>query len=91
MCFTFLIQQYADPQENNRSYFRFVLYITQIRSGLFFGRFEGNSILTKNAETRILLQNSICLFYNSFFQHFYANLFNKIFFVMFEAVSTQGF
>ena len=59
MCFTFLIKQYADPQENNRSYFRFVLYITQIRSGLFFGRFEGNSILTKNAETRILLQNSI--------------------------------
>ena len=28
-------------------------------AGLFFVRFKENSILTKNAETRILLQNSI--------------------------------
>ena len=32
-----------------------------------------------------------CLFHNSFFQHFYATLFNKNFFVMFEAVPTQVF
>ena len=30
-----------------------------IKQAYFFVRFKGNSIFTKNAETRILLQNSI--------------------------------
>ena len=62
------------------------------KAGLFFVRFKGNSILTKDAETRILLQNSILFLTKLIFPAFLSKFVElKLVFVWLEAISNQSF
>ena len=65
--------------------------LTQVL-GLFFVRFKGNSILTKNAETRILMQNSILFLTKLIFLASLSKFVElKRVFVWLEAISNQSF
>ena len=71
------------------------LYYTNVSfafAGLFFVRFKENSILTKNAETRILLQNSILFLTKLIFPAFLSKFVElKLVFVWLEAIPSQTF
>lgn len=74
------------------TFYQYTCRQSRNKAGLFFVRFKGNSILTKNAETRILLQNSILFLTKLIFPVFLSKFVElKLVFVWLEAISNQSF